>query len=53
MISLIKWLVYQELTIRKGFLPVKNHLVSHLSFGFLFVSIFHNVNGAIDRLNIV
>jgi hypothetical protein len=51
MISLIKWLVYQELTIRKGFLPVKSHLVSHLSFGFLFV--FHNVNGAIDRLNTV
>jgi hypothetical protein len=31
--------------------PVKSHLVSHLSLGFLFVSIFHSVNGAIDGLN--
>jgi hypothetical protein len=31
--------------------PAKSHLVSHPPLGFLFVSIFHSVKGAIDGLN--
>jgi hypothetical protein len=40
-----------EIQNERGFLPVKNHLVSHPPLGFLYVSIFHSVNGAIDGLN--
>jgi hypothetical protein len=48
---MVTWLMHQKFAMREVSQPAEIYSVSRLPLGFMLVSLFHSINGAIDGLN--